>query len=97
MKKNKVLVGLGIAAMMLMIAFAGNTLAQEAKTIIATLNEDGGLVDQDGVVYLIDAGAISDEDILNPDATFEVNGIVDEDDDGNKWLTIQSYKVLETE
>jgi len=97
MRKNKILIGVCLAAMVLLFAFAGNTLAQEAMTIVGTLNEDGDLVDQNGVVYLIDGGAISDEDALNSDATFEVNGIVEEDDSGDKWITIQNYKVIETE
>ena len=97
MKRKNVMLGLSMTAVVLIIAFVGNTLAQEAKTIIATLNEEGNLVDQNGIVYRIDAGAINDEDILNSDATFEVNGIVEEDDSGRKWLTIQNYKVIETE
>ena len=70
MRKNKTLIGICIAAMVLLFAFAGNTLAQEAKTIVVTVNEDGDLVDQSGTVYFIDEGVISDEDALNSDAVF---------------------------
>ena len=88
---------MGMAAMIVMMAFTGNILAQEAKTIVGTLNADGNLLDQSGVLYLLDGGAISDEDILNSDAVYEVNAIIDEDDSGNKWITIQSYKIVESE
>ena len=97
MRKNKTLIGICIAAMVLLFAFAGNTLAQEAKTIVVTVNEDGDLVDQSGTVYFIDEGAISDEDALNSDAVFQVDGIIEEDDSGSKWITIQSYTIVETE
>jgi len=97
MRKNKILIGVCLAAMVLLFAFAGNTLAQEAMTIVGTLNEDGDLIDQNGAIYVIDGDGISEEDSLNVGAVFEVNGIMEEDDEGTKWITIQSYKVIETE
>jgi len=94
---KKALIGIGIAAMVLMVASVGLTFAQEAKTIVGTLNEDGDLIDQNGTVYVIDGDGLSEEDSVNGDAVFEVNGIMEEDDEGTKWITIQNYKIIESE
>jgi hypothetical protein len=97
MNSNKILKILVIATTMLALVSVGISLAQEAVTIVGTLNENGDLIDQNGIVYRIDLDVISDEDALRLHAVFEVNGIVEEDDSGSKWITIQRYKIVETE
>jgi len=97
MNGNKTLKIFIIAAALLALAVLGISLAQEGMTIVGTLNENGDLIDRNGIVYRIDLNVISDEDALNSDAVFQVIGIVEEDDSGDKWITIQSYKVIETE
>jgi len=79
----------------LMAAFAGSILAGEKMTIVGVVTEDGLIVDKNGGIYEIGENDNFEAVSGNTDVKVEVNGMVEEDENGAKIIMIDSFKVLE--
>jgi predicted lipoprotein with Yx(FWY)xxD motif len=86
---------LGILVLFAIFAFCGAAIAAESTTIVGTINEDGVLVDDGGVLYMLGEDDKSAEVAENSGKKVEVKGTVAESSDGTKTITIESYKVME--
>ena len=84
-----------ILVILAVIAFCGAAIAGQSMTIVGTINDDGVLVDQKGALYLLGEDEKSEELTENAGQKVEVKGTVEESSDGNKTITIESYKVME--
>jgi hypothetical protein len=79
----------------LLAAFAGSIIAGENETIVGVITDDGQIVGKNGVIYEIGENDKFDAVTENTDVKIEVNGMVAEDDGGNKIIMIERFKVLE--
>ena len=95
MNKNVKKQLLGILVVLTISAFCGIAVAGQSMTVVGTVNEDGVLVDQKGVLYMLGEDEKSEELAENPGQKVEVKGTVEESADGNKTIEIESYKVME--
>ena len=101
---------LGILVILAIFAFCGAAIAAESKTIhqknslsrvmgsrtiVGTINDDGVLVDEGGVLYMLGEDDKGAEVADNSGKKVEVKGTVEESSDGTKTITIESYKVME--
>ena len=86
---------LGVLVVFAIFAFCGAAIAAESMTIVGTINDDGVLVDQKGVVYMLGDDEKSEELAENAGKKVEVKGTVEESSDGAKTIAIESYKVTE--
>jgi len=86
---------LGILVLFAIFAFCGAAIAAESTTIMGTINEDGVLVDEGGVLYMLGEDDKGAEVADNAGKKVEVKGTVAESSDGTKTITIESYKVME--
>lgn len=76
------------------IAFCSIAVADKSIKIVGTINEDGVFVDQNGTFYLLAEDEKSEELTENSGKKVEVKGSVEENSDGNKTISIESYKIL---
>lgn len=95
MAKQYKIIGIGVLVVFMAFAFSGSLWAAEAKTIVGTVNDDGMIVDEKGVIYEIAEGDMSDEIAEKTGEKIEVKGMVEESDGGNMTIMIESYKVVE--
>jgi len=95
MTKQKSIIAISILVVFMAVAFAGSVWAAEAMTIVGTVNDDGKIVDESGVIYEIADSEKSDEVANKTGVKIEVKGMVEEADGGAKTITIESYKVVE--
>jgi hypothetical protein len=86
---------LGILVLFAIFAFCGAAIAAESMTVVGTINDDGVLVDDGGELYMLGEDDKGAEVAENTGKKVEVKGTVEEDSDGTKTITIESYKVME--
>ena len=86
---------LGVLVVFAIFAFCGAAIVGESMTIVGTINDDGVLVDEGGVLYLLGEDDKSAEVAENSGQKIEVKGTVEESSDGTKTIAIESYKVME--
>ena len=86
---------LGILVIFAIFAFCGAAIAGQSMTIVGMINEDGVLVDQGGVLYMLGEDDKGNEVAENSGKKVEVKGTVEESSDGSKTITVESYKVME--
>ena len=86
---------LSVLVVFAIFAFCGAAIAGQSMTIVGTINDDGVLVDQKGVLYMLSEDEKSEELAENAGQKVEVKGTIEESSDGNKTITIESYKVME--
>lgn len=86
---------LGILVIFAIFAFCGAAIAGQSMTIVGTVNEDGVLVDQGGVLYMLGEDDKGKEVAENSGKKVEVKGTVEENSDGSKTIAVESYKVME--
>jgi hypothetical protein len=85
----------GVLIAFAIFAFCAAAIAGETKTIVGTVNDDGVLVDQGGALYMLAEDEKGSEVAENSGQKVEVKGTVEEDSDGTKTVTVESYKVME--
>jgi len=85
----------GVLVVFAVFAFCGAAIAGQSMTIVGTINDDGVLVDQKGVLYMLSEDEKSEELVENAGQKVEVKGTVEESSDGTKTIAIKSYKVME--
>ena len=86
---------MSILFVVLMAHFAGSILAGETMTVVGVVTDDGLIVDKNGVIFEIGENNNLEAVSENTDIKVEVNGIVEEDENGNKIIMIDSFKVLD--
>jgi len=86
---------LSVLVVFAIFAFCGAAIAGQSMTIVGTINDDGVLVDQKGVLYMLSEDEKSEELVENAGQKVEVKGTVEESSDGTKTIAIKSYKVME--
>ena len=86
---------MSILFVLLMAAFTGSMLAGETLTVVGVVTDDGLIVDKNGVIFEFGENDNFDAVSEYTDIKVEVNGRVEEDENGNKIIMIDSFKVLD--
>lgn len=86
---------MSILFVVLMAAIAGSILAGETMTVVGVVTDDGLIVDKNGVIFEIGENDNFEAVAENADIKVEVSGMVEEDENGNKIIMIDSFKVLD--
>ena len=86
---------MSILFVILVAAFAGSLLAGETMTVVGVVTDDGLIVDKNGVIFEIGENDNFEAVAENTDIKVEVTGMVEEDENGNKIMMIDSFKVLD--
>ena len=94
MKKNMKKIFLGILIIGLSVILSGIAVAGPEVSISGVINEDGQLVDDDGMAYDIVENEEGDEVMEMVGSKVTVKGTVMEAE-GTKIITISSFKIIE--
>ena len=94
MKKNMKKIFLGILIIGLAVILSGIAVAGPEVSISGVINEDGQLVDDDGMAYDIAENEEGDEVMEMVGSKVTVKGTVMEAE-GTKIITISSFKIIE--
>ena len=94
MKKNMKKIFLGILIIGLSVILSGIAVAGPEVSISGVINEDGQLVDDDGMAYDIAENEEGDEVMEMVGSKVTVKGTVMEAE-GTKIITISSFKIIE--
>lgn len=94
MKKNLKQILIGILIMSLTVFLSGIAVAGSEISVSGVINEDGQLVDDDGMAYDIADNEEGDEVMDMVGSKVTVKGTVLEAD-GTKIITISSFKIIE--
>jgi hypothetical protein len=94
MEKNMKKVFLGILIIGLTVFLSGTAIAGAEVSISGVINEDGQLVDNDGMAYDIAESEEGDQVMEMVGSKVTVKGTVMESE-GTKIITISSFKVIE--
>lgn len=94
MKKNIKQIFIGISIISLTVFLSGIAMAGSEVSISGIINEDGQLVDDDGVTYDISENDEGNEVMEMVGQKVTLNGTV-VDADGTKLITISTFKILE--
>ena len=86
---------LAMFVILLVAGASGYALAQKQITMIATVGEDSTIVDDSGQSYQVAENEMADEIAEQVGKKVEVKGVIEENADGSKMITIESYKVIE--
>ena len=86
---------ISILFVLLTAALTGSLMADETKTIVGVVTQDGLIVDKSGTIYEIGENDNFDAVAEHIDVKIEVKGMVAEDVGGNKVIMVESFKVLE--
>ena len=86
---------ISILFVLLTAALTGSLMADETKTIVGVVTQDGLIVDKSGTIYEIGENDNFDAVTEQIDVKIEVKGLVAEDVGGNKVIMVESFKVLE--
>ena len=85
---------MSILFVLLLGAFAGSILSGENMIVVGVVTDDGLIVDKKGVIYEIGENDNFEAVSEKTDIKLEVNGMVEEDENGHKIIMIDSFKVL---
>ena len=94
MKKNMKKIFLGILIIGLTVFLSGIAIAGAEVSISGVINEDGQLVDDDGMAYDIAESEEGDQIMEMVGSKVTVKGTVMEAE-GTKIITISSFKIIE--
>lgn len=94
MKKNIKQIFIGISIISLTVFLSEIAMAGSEVSISGIINEDGQLVDDDGVTYDISENDEGNEVMEMVGQKVTLNGTV-VDADGTKLITISTFKILE--
>ena len=94
MKKNMKKIFLGILILCLSVFLSGIAIAGSEISISGVINEDGQLVDDEGVAYDIAESEEGDQIMEMVGSKVTVKGTVMEAE-GTKIITISSFKIIE--
>ena len=94
MEKNMKKIFLGILIIGLTVFLSGIAIAGAEVSISGVINEDGQLVDDDGMAYDIAENEEGDEVMEMVGSKVTVKGTVMEAE-GTKIITISSFKIIE--
>jgi hypothetical protein len=94
MKKNMKKIFLGILIMALTVFLSGIAIAGSEVSLSGVINEDGQLVDDDGMAYDIAESEEGDQIMEMVGSKVTVKGTVMEAE-GTKIITISSFKIIE--
>ncbi len=94
MEKNMKKIFLGILIIGLTVFLSGTAIAGAEVSISGVINEDGQLVDNDGMAYDIAESEEGDQIMEMVGSKVTVKGTVMESE-GTKIITISSFKVIE--
>ena len=94
MKKNMKKIFLGILIMSLTVFISGIAVAGSEVSISGVINEDGQLVDDDGMFYDIAENEEGDQIMEMVGRKVTVEGTVMEAD-GTKIITVSTFKIIE--
>jgi regulatory protein YycH of two-component signal transduction system YycFG len=86
---------LATVVILLVAGVTGYALAQKQVTMVATVGEDSTIVDDSGQSYQVAENEKADELSEQIGKKVEVKGVVEENADGSKMITVESYKVIE--
>jgi hypothetical protein len=86
---------LGMFVIFLVAGVAGYALAQKHVTMVGTVGEDSTIVDDSGQSYQVAEDEKADEIAQYVGRKVEVKGVIEENADGSKMITIESYKLIE--
>ena len=86
---------MSILFVFLMAAFSGNIFAGETMTIVGVITDDGLIVDKNGAIYEIGENDNFDAVTDHAEVKVEATGMVEVDENGNKIIMIDSFKLLE--
>lgn len=95
MKKNHRSLLIIVCAMFFMALSFGLALSANEEIIIGTVNDYYGIETDDGEMYEIGDSEQGDELVGHVGARVEVTGMVEEDEDGVKVITVTSFILLE--
>ncbi|MFC1515366.1 hypothetical protein ACFL7E_01260 [Thermodesulfobacteriota bacterium] len=76
----------------MIIPFSSTAASQ--ITVVGEINDDYQIVGRDGFIYEIANTVIGDELLRFMGSVVEVRGTVEEDDEGVKVITVNSFQVL---
>jgi len=86
---------LSILFVILMATFAGSIFAGETMTIVGVVTDDGLIVDKNGTIYEIGENDNFDAVAKHTEVKVEATGMVQVDENGNKIIMIESFRLLE--
>lgn len=86
---------MSILFLLMLAVFTASILAGETMTVVGAVTDDGLIVDKNGVIFEIGENDNFEAVAENADIKVEVNGMVEEDENGNKIIMIDSFKVLD--
>ena len=85
----------GVLVIFLIVGVSGYTLAQKQVTMVGMVGEDSTIVDDAGQSYQVAENEKADEIAEHVGKKVEVKGVIEENADGSKMITIESYKLIE--
>jgi regulatory protein YycH of two-component signal transduction system YycFG len=86
---------LTVFVILLVAGVTGYALTQKQVTMVGTVGEDSTIVDDSGQSYQVAENEKADEIAEQVGKKVEVKGVIEENADGSKMITIESYKVIE--
>ena len=95
MKKNRKRFVIIVCAVFLVALSSSPVLTADEETIIGTVNDFYQIVTDDNEVYEIGDSEQGNELVEHVGAIVEATGIVEEDEDGVKTITVTSFVVIE--
>jgi len=95
MVRNTKKLFLGMFVICLVAGVTAYALAQQQVTMVGTVGEDSTIVDDSGQSYQVAENEKADEIAEHVGKKVEVKGVIEENADGSKMITIESYKLIE--
>jgi hypothetical protein len=86
---------MGMLVVFLVATFAGSIFAGKTMTIVGVVTDDGLIVDKNGTIYEIGENDNFDAVTDHTEVKVEATGMVEVDENGNKIIMIDSFKLLE--